>query len=548
MKQNVLSLIKVNAGRLFMFLLLLSFSQIVSAQTKVSGKVVDEKGEAIIGASIVVKGTTAGSITNVDGDFVLNVSSVKDILVVSYVGYKSQEVGLSGRTSIRIQLKEDSELLSEVVVVGYGSQKKVNLTGAVATVGAETFGSKGTTNTPLANLQGALAGVTVTRSSSSPTRSDWKFEIRGKSSMNDAEPLVIVDGVPGGIDNINPDDIESISILKDASAAIYGARAAGGVVLVTTKRGTAQKKTKVTYKGNVTARTPGLAMDYMNMREYMTTFEEAYINDGKAFDADLNIYPRWVVNAYKVQNVVSDPTSPLYTGAFAGMNTWAAYSSGDIHDYGFYDVDWNDELWGTAYSQSHSLQLSGGSDSNTYNLSLGYVNDNSVLQWGDDNLKRYNIRLNNDFKISKRLKLASNISYDRSTKLYPQRKPNEIGGQPAGSPIATENGLPYAWGGQMGNQWFSKLGGDVNEYSNNFMTNFNLTANIAKDLDLVASATMRTNNYNNKWWESKVQWYYLDETKNLVSPSTDKVGVKSAYSVYQNYSAYLDSLLSGKKK
>lgn len=538
MGQQISRLKLGNVRRVIIFVLAILLSNSMFSQSGIiKGIVVDEKGESIIGASVVVKGTVNGTITDIDGHFTIN-TSPKDVLQISYVGYKSQDVVVS-TGFMKIVLHEDAEVLDEVVVVGFGTQKKVNLTGAVASIGADAFGSKGASNSPLSSLQGALAGVNVTRTSSSPSNSGWNFSIRGMVSVNQPSPLVIIDGIPGSIDAINADDIENISFLKDASAAIYGARAAGGVVLVTTKRGKTQKM-RVTYKGSLTQHVPGLIMNYMNMKQYMTTFEEAYINDGKGFEEDLNIYPRWVVNAYKVQNVVSDENSPLYTGAFQGMNTWASYVLNDIHDYGFYDVNWNDVLWGNSLSKTHTISLNGGDERKTFNLSLGYVNDNSVLKWGEDYMDRYNFRLNNDFKVTDKLSLASNVSFDRTLKSYPQRRPNDVGGQPAGSPVSTDDGLPYAWGGQMGSQWLSKLGGQNNYALNSFTLNLSATLNIVKGLDFIARGSLSTNDSYKKWSENPIQWYYLDGSENMISPTTYKVGTYDLRSIYQNYTGYLN--------
>lgn len=219
------------------------FAEVNGVQTvmqtgTVKGQVVDANGEPIIGASVLVKGTTNGTITDFDGNFTLNNAS-KGILVVSYIGYKTQEVPVNEKNLMKIILKEDTEVLDEVVVVGYGTQKKATLTGAVASVSGDILESRPVSNTAI-GLQGQVPGLTITRTSARPGNEDMAIQIRGASSTNKVEPLIIIDGVPAisntEFSSLNPNDIESVSVLKDASAAIYGARAAGGVVLVTTKK------------------------------------------------------------------------------------------------------------------------------------------------------------------------------------------------------------------------------------------------------------------------------------------------------------------------
>lgn len=203
-----------------------------------TGMVVDQNGETVIGASVVVKGTTNGTITGIDGDFTLNNVKTGDVIQISYIGYITQEVVWEGRT-LNVTLREDSQTLEEVVVVGFGSQKKANLTGSVSQVKMdEVLGSRPVVNA-MSALQGTMPGLQITPNGDASGPGQAKnFNIRGTTSINGGSPLVLIDNVPGDIDMLNPEDIESISVLKDAaSSAIYGARAAFGVILVTTKKG-----------------------------------------------------------------------------------------------------------------------------------------------------------------------------------------------------------------------------------------------------------------------------------------------------------------------
>ena len=205
----------------------------------IKGKIVDSNGDPVIGANVMVKGTTNGTITDIDGNFVLNNVS-GGTLTISFIGYKTLEIPVKGTNLARIVMHEDTEVLDEVVVVGYGTMKKESLTGSVAVVDQKIFKDKGTVANPLQAMQGQVPGLRITRSSAAPGEEGWGISIRGAVSKNSTEPLLIIDGVPASgvseMAQLNTADIESINFLKDASAAIYGSKAAGGVILVTTKK------------------------------------------------------------------------------------------------------------------------------------------------------------------------------------------------------------------------------------------------------------------------------------------------------------------------
>lgn len=256
---------KVFNSYVFLLLLLLTGSvSTLSAQNRtVSGKVLDALQEPLIGVSIVIDGTAQGSITDVDGAFELQIPAGGATLNFSYVGYLTEKVKVKpGQKNIVVYMQEDAIMLDEAVVIGYGTQKKVNLTGAVATVGSEKLENRATQS--LANmLQGSVAGLNVTTSSGVPGSSP-SINVRGTTSINSAGPLVLIDGAVGELDRVNPNDVESISVIKDASAAaVYGARAAFGVILITTKSGSAQDgKATVRYSGRLGWQAPTTTTDY----------------------------------------------------------------------------------------------------------------------------------------------------------------------------------------------------------------------------------------------------------------------------------------------
>ena len=278
-----------------LILCLATFSQWVYAQNKqITGRVVDTKGEAAIGASILEKGTTNGTITDFDGNFKLTVGP-KAVLQISYIGYKTQEIPVANKTKLNITMEEDTEVLDEVVVVGYGAQKKESVVGAISQVS-----SKELLKSPAANISQAIAGkisgVITSQTSGAPGADDMKIYIRGRASFaGDNQPLILVDGVEREFSQIAPDDIESISTLKDASAtAVYGVRGANGVMLITTKRGKEQKPT-VSLTANWQIQSPTRQDTYLDSYNSVVLLEEALANDGLPSQysaSDIEMYKR----------------------------------------------------------------------------------------------------------------------------------------------------------------------------------------------------------------------------------------------------------------
>lgn len=353
-------------------------SSAVSQQTGTcKGVVKDATGEPVIGASVVVKGSTNGTITSVDGDFTLSNVAKGDIIQVSYIGYVTQEIKFNGQP-INVTLKEDTEMLDEVVVVGYGVQKKANLTGSVASINAEALESRAVASVSAA-LAGTMPGVTSIQTSGAPGAQTGSITIRGKNSINAASPLVIVDGVPGSMNNIDPQDIESLSVLKDAaSSAIYGVQAANGVILITTKKGKKGSKAKINYSGTVSWSSPTAKLDFLGAADYAILYNEATLNE--------------------------NPTAAV------------PYSEEDIRlfrdgsdPYGHPDTDWYSEVMKkSAMETQHSLSISGGSENTTYMASLAYLYQDGLSQ--EKNYERYNGRVNIDSKIAKWVNVGINAS------------------------------------------------------------------------------------------------------------------------------------------
>lgn len=369
-------------------------SPAMSAQDKqITGTITDAQGEPIIGANVVEKGTMNGVVTNIDGEFSISVQN-NATLQISYIGYISQEVSTRNQTSLTITLSEDTKTLEEVVVVGYGIQKKVNLTGAVTTVATERL-----ENRPLSSvaegLQGTMAGVTVTNPKGE-VGSNASMRIRGFSSLNSGGALVIVDGVPGNMNNISPNDIASISVLKDAaSSSIYGARAAEGVVLVTTKQGTTSDKIRIQYSNNFSFNTPTLLPHPNSSYDGAVYANLAFANAGGS-----PLYPEWMMEKFKDPSVT-------------------AIAQSNMSDYDYVaDFNWWDYFLKNSFQQTQNLSLSGGSERNKFMVSASWLDQNGYFsKWGPDNFDRVTFRVNlNNQIIPKKLILDTNISLVNSDK------------------------------------------------------------------------------------------------------------------------------------
>ncbi len=418
-----------------------------SAVSAVTGTIVDATGEPLIGASVVVKGGEANATTDIDGNFSIRAAQGSTLLII-YVGFKTREVKVDG-SHLAITLEEDSQLLDEVVVVGYGVQKKATMTGSVAVVDSKAMEGKGSLASPVQALQGQVPGVIITRNSSAPGDESWGMSLRGAVSKNAAEPLVIIDGVEYESVNdlrlINPADIESMNFLKDAAASIYGAKAAGGVVLVTTKQAAAGR-VKVDYSGSYTYKHIGLQAKGLGLLDWADAILEARTNDGYRLESDTWMQYATMAKTYTNQWIAGDPLG-----------------FGDVREMVFFDTDWQDVMWGDSWSTQHELSVSGGTDKNTFRFSLGYMYDDSNLKWGNNNNQRINLRLNNSMQLAKNLTLQSVIGYNRQD----QVSPTQVGAalqtnnaQP-GFPTSTIDGKPFSWGSNWkAPNWVAELGGD----------------------------------------------------------------------------------------
>lgn len=531
----------------FVVLVSLCASLSVAAQT-ISGKVTDEKGLPVPGAAVMEKGTGKGVLTDIDGKY--SISAGKNVeLEAVCLGYETQSQKVSGRAVVDFVLKEESQVLDDVVVVGYGTQKKVNVTGAISSVGEDVLKDRGATSNVISSLQGTMPGVIVTKSTPAVGREGWGIKIRGEASVNSTDALVLVDGSPGSLEDLNPQDIENISVLKDASAAIYGARSAGGVILVTTKRGTSGKP-RISYDGNFEVKIPSLQVQYLNASEYAYIFEEGVINDNSVafFQGTRDKYGKIETgintgSVYKTTLTYGLIQEMKKGSASQYTNTVQPYQFGGF-DIGFFDYDINKVLWKPSFSHSHNISVKGGNDNERYNLSIGYMRDNSMLKVYDEFSDRFNFRFNNDFKIAKWLSLASNVAFDRRHNDYATYSANAVNGLVVGSPMETRSGKPYSWGSQVSGYGLAKWGGSTNTYNNRATISLEPKFTICRGLRLIGKAAVVLESFRKDITENQVQWFRYDDTPSnsgkVFNPAENKVSKNSVSRLRQEYQAYAD--------
>lgn len=346
-------------------------------QIIVKGQIIDETGNPIIGASVSEEGTTNGVVTGLDGDFSINVSP-KSKLKVSFMGYLSKTIQLSkSKDFYQVMLVEDTKLLDEVVIVGYGTQKKANLTGSVETISSKKLENKPVTSLATA-LAGEAAGVTIQQTSGRPRAGQASIKIRGIGSWENSSPLILVDGIPMSMDDVIPSQVESITVLKDAaSSAIYGSRAANGVVLITTKMGKKGEKNRIIYDGNFGVQRATRLPKSASSWQYAELYNQMMINDGKT--------PTY--SAEKIERL----------------------RNGGNPDLNEANTDWYDELIKLGFQQMHQITVSGSSEKVLYSGSIGYTDQTGIID--NTSFKRYNARINSIIEVVKNLAIGLNLSY-----------------------------------------------------------------------------------------------------------------------------------------
>ena len=480
---------------LVMFLAPSSWAQ----TTALSGTVTAEDGSPLPGVTVVIKGTSNGTITDFDGKYSLQLPEQTQTLVFSFVGMKTKEVNVEGRSVINVQLAEETIGLEEVVAVGYGVQKKVNLTGAVATMKGETITSKSASDV-LSAMQGEMPGVAVLRSSGQPGSETSGIRIRGFSSVNSTSALVLIDGVEGDMTLLNPNDIESVSILKDAAAAsIYGARAAAGVVLITTKSGSKNGDVKVSYNGYYSVNTPG------NMPERVTAWEEQDMINASRFNAAGS--PEW---NEEQTSWVANPNFNYRPNIAKGR--WDYFSATNWVAEGTKDY---------TTQQNHNVSISGGTKEMSYLMSGGYYTKKGLLEYGPDGYDRYNFRIKLDSEVNKYVSIGAQINYTGAfTETNPYGVTNILerlyrvrARQPIYTPDEDINDSPYNGDLQVNPIDLMKNGGITKNRYESYMGKGNITIqNIVKGLKINFSASRQNAYYNSEVDKRNLIWYDMRGT------------------------------------
>lgn len=425
-------------------------------QITVQGVVKDQTGETVIGASVMEKGTTNGTITGIDGDFSLNMSP-NGTLVVSFVGYKTQEVQVKGQKQLQVVLSEDAEMLDEVVVIGYGTMKKSDLTGAVSSIG-----NKDIKDSPVSNLgqaiQGKISGVQIV--DAGKPGDNVSIKIRGLGSINNCDPLVVIDGVPTdlGLSSLNMADVERLDVLKDASAtAIYGSRGANGVVMITTKRGT-EGKGKLAVSANYSFQNATNVPSLLNAAQYAELSNDMMVNSGR------NPNPEWV--------------NPSELGA---------------------GTDWMDELLRTGVMQNYTVSYSGGNEKSHYYVSGGFLDQSGIVK--SVNYRRFTFQSNSDAQVLKWLKFSNNITFSADTK---KSGSYNIGDALKALPIYPVKNEDGSWSGPDGNsEWYGSTRNPIGptELNKSQTDGYNFLANLTAELTFTKWLKFKsTFGYDAKFW------------------------------------------------
>ena len=491
-------------------------------QKSISGKVNDSFGDFLPGVTVVVKGTNTGVITDSDGNFTLPKVPADAVLIFSFVGMKIQEIPVAGKSSINVTMEEDAVEVEEAIAIGYGTKLKGEVTGSVSKADNKLFETRPLTNT-LNALQGTLPGVTITRGSGRPGGENYSLQIRGASSISGNKPLTLIDGVPGDLNLLNPNDISDVTVLKDAAASIYGSRAADGVVLITTKKGKKGKPT-VSYSGNYGVKTPQFLKQMTNTMQLAEMYDEGMKNVGLP-GVSQEVFDKIRANAEP------DPTSG-----------WLKY----LENFpGFYQShNWNDEVYGTGVQQTHNISITGGGDYNTYLFSAGYEKNEGVFKHGENSSDRYNLRMNYDFKLFDRLNIETKTSFESQATV----EPSDLGNvlyfvNQVGSyvPLYNPQGQLYKYQGGFRNpvQHLEEAGLNKSNDSR-LSTNIKGDMKIFSGLKLVAQVGLNLGFRNGSTTHPSFNQYKWDGTIFDVVNPTNSANYSNSKNMYGIYTTYLD--------
>lgn len=473
----------------------------------ITGRVTDTYGEPLPGVTVLIRGTSKGTITDVDGNFSLTNVPVNATLQFSFVGMKMQEILIGNQTRFDVVMVEEAIGLAEVVAIGYGVTSRKTLTGSVSIIDEEQLGNRRTTRTTDL-LQGMAAGVQVQRSNSARVRGTTTgITIRGVTSRSNPGVLVVIDGITQAdnsayaLDNINPNDIENISILKDAQASIYGARASGGVILITTKKGKEGKPT-INFSADYTLQKPSLMRKPVNIIQHIEMHNEAWVNDGQ----NVNLWTQ-AINYIDENELTFDK---IAKNERVYKTVWPFDPSTDMI-FGHYD--WSKIMFATKPMQTYNVSISGRTDRINYYNSISYIDQKAMMKYGDNYNKRLSVRLKNDLNVTDYLKVKTNFSFENQKVLEPTGY-NEmevfVGNMWANIMPFTPEGNLYALGtllnpigyaresGSVKDLYYrinSKVGMDLTPFEN-----LTFTGEISSNYDILENewANLGFDNYNDK--------------------------------------------------
>jgi TonB-linked SusC/RagA family outer membrane protein len=508
MKKKRMIISGFTRGRLLLLTLCSLFTLVLPAQERktITGTITDTSGETIIGASVFVKGTTLGTVSDIDGHFMLEVAD-DAVLTISYIGYLTQEISLEGRSTLQIVLQEDTQLLDEVVVVGYGVMRKMDLTGAVASVSGETLRDK-----PLASvgeaLQGRAAGVQVI--SSGKPGDNVSFRIRGISTINNSEPLLVIDGVPTdlGINALNMEDVESVDVLKDASAtAIYGSRGANGVILITTRKGKSGDGT-IAFSANWGVQSAANMPQMLNASQFASLHNEQIAN---------------------YNHSVSPSSQLAQRPDFADPTLWSS------------STDWLDQLFQDAWMKNYTLSYSGGSDKGSYYVSGGMLDQEGIVL--NTSYRRYTVQFNSESKVRPWISFGHNLTLSHDEKKqgsYDIR--NTMAALPT-QPVYNEDGS-WSGPGEPAYQF-----GDIRNpigtatLSKSATNGYNALGNIYAEIKPADKLTFKSlGGIDFKFWDNnsfspKYDWKPIPQPQSSLNESSNK----SLTYLWDNTLTYLDT-------
>ncbi len=506
-------------------------------QITIKGNVVDEEGRVMPGVNVTVKGTTIGVVTDMNGNYSINVPDRTTVLLFSFVGYATIERSVGSETIINVSMDTDALTIEEVVVIGYGTKTKATLTGSVSVVSNQQLENRPAANV-LSSMQGIVPGMVVTRGNVGRLGRESDFlgmQIRGTSSRSNPGVLIIVDGVPQtsdgafGLYYLNSDDIESITVLKDSQAAIYGSRAAGGVILVSTKNG--KGKPTISFNANVSINKPGIVRKQANILQAIEMWNEAFENDGVMNNYFTHLKP------YLSQNIDLNQIT-VAKGPFP-----------DTKDVTLSNYDWMDIMWGNAVQQQYSLSVSGKGAKSSYWVSAGVLDQNSMLQYGNNYNTQYYTRLKYDFDVTDYLKVRTNVALSTRKLVEPTNSDlieNLTSYSWAGKAMYTPTGKYYGFGGYLSTIGMAEQGGDMTLNHLSVNTQFEVVLTPVKNLDITAQLAINKDNNDDSYLKTGFLSYTWDDeiifNSNLYWDGKDEV-----YSSYSKNNQLVTSLYANYK-